>query len=164
MAQPLKPPITSSAPRPQNKEFVLDYGTHFKPWVVLSTRPGTLALSVTAPPTPTGGGIRGGHPEVGSLTPLSPVWTLGKLFGLSVPQCSLGSCPSGHSSKLHQTLKVWPLLVTGKPSLSGSSLSRPATATGCVTHGPRGSICNQRVACAVLEGERTSSKKKAEPL
>ena len=130
--------------------------------MVLSTRPGTLALTVTAPPV--GGGLHGGHPEVGSLTPLSPVWTLGKLFGLSVPQCSLGSCPSGHSSKLHQTLKVWPPLVTGKPALSGSSLSRPATAAGCVADGPRGSTCNQRVACAVLEGERTSSKKKAESL
>lgn len=76
---------------------------------------------------PGGGGLHGGHAEVGSLTPPSPVWTLGKLFSLSVPQCSLGSCPStvppsGHSSELHQTLKVWPILATEKPSLRRRSL------------------------------------------
>lgn len=51
------------------KELALDKGTHLKLWWFISeTR--DYPLPVTA--APAGGGLHGGHPEVGSLT-LSPI-------------------------------------------------------------------------------------------
>ena len=74
---------------------------------------------------------------------------------------------SSHSSKLHQTLKIWPLLVIEKPTLSGGRLSRLATATGtvlglCHRDGSLASIWDQRVACAALEGEGASGAESQE--
>lgn len=69
---------------------------------------------------------------------------------------------SRHSSRLHQTLKIWPLLVTEKPTLSGGLLCRLAATTGALSQGWRrgehlGPAC--RMCC--LGGRRCQRSRKS---
>lgn len=68
---------------------------------------------------------------------------------------------SRHSSRLHQTLKIWPLLVTEKPTLSGGRLCRLATTTGALSQGwRRGEHLGPACSMCCLGGRRCQRSRK----